>query len=101
MDTPLIMTQIIERAEKYFPKKEVVSRTDGGIHTFTYAEIAERTRRLTSNLEKFGIQTGDRIGTLAQPSSAFRSLFCDSLSWCCPTYNQYASVSSTCFLYRQ
>lgn len=65
MDTPLIMTQIIERAEKYFPKKEVVSRTDGGIHTFTYAEIAERTRRLTSNLEKFGIQTGDRIGTLA------------------------------------
>lgn len=65
MDTPLIMTQIIERAEKYFPKKKVVSRTDGGIHTFTYAEIAERTRRLTSNLEKFGIQTGDRIGTLA------------------------------------
>ncbi|MFE4811249.1 long-chain fatty acid--CoA ligase [Peribacillus simplex] len=65
MDTPLIMTQIIERAEKYFPKKEVVSRTDGGISTFTYAEIAERTRRLTSNLEKFGIQTGDRIGTLA------------------------------------
>ncbi|MFS0762666.1 long-chain fatty acid--CoA ligase [Peribacillus phoenicis] len=65
MDTPLIMTQIIERAEKYFPNKEVVSRTDGGIHTFTYAEIAERTRRLTSNLEKFGIQTGDRIGTLA------------------------------------
>ncbi|MEV5115711.1 long-chain fatty acid--CoA ligase [Peribacillus frigoritolerans] len=65
MDTPLIMTQIIERAEKYFQKKEVVSRTDGGIHTFTYAEIAERTRRLTSNLEKFGIQTGDRIGTLA------------------------------------
>ncbi|MDR4927078.1 long-chain fatty acid--CoA ligase [Peribacillus simplex] len=65
MDTPLIMTQIIERAEKYFPKKEVVSRTDGGIHIFTYAEIAERTRRLTSNLEKFGIQTGDRIGTLA------------------------------------
>ncbi|WP_260284546.1 long-chain fatty acid--CoA ligase [Peribacillus aracenensis] len=65
MDTPLIMTQIIERAEKYFPKKEVVSRTDGGIHTFTYAEITERTRRLTSSLEKFGIQTGDRIGTLA------------------------------------
>ncbi|MGE7767973.1 long-chain fatty acid--CoA ligase [Peribacillus sp. NPDC096540] len=65
MDTPLIMTQIIERAEKYFPKKEVVSRTDSGIHTFTYAEIAERTRRLASNLEKLGITTGDRIGTLA------------------------------------
>ncbi|WP_057912512.1 long-chain fatty acid--CoA ligase [Peribacillus muralis] len=65
IDTPLIMTQIIERAEKYFSKKEVVSRTDGGIHTFTYAEIAERTRRLASVLAKLGIKTGDRVGTLA------------------------------------
>ncbi|PJN86701.1 long-chain fatty acid--CoA ligase [Bacillus sp. mrc49] len=65
MDTPLIMTQIIERAEKYFSKKEVVSRTDGGIHTYTYAEIAARTRRLASVLGKFGIKTGDRVGTLA------------------------------------
>lgn len=65
MNTPLIMTQIIERAEKYFLKKEVFSRTDGGIHTFTYAEIVERTRRLTSVLGKFGIETGDRVGTLA------------------------------------
>ncbi|MGE7601939.1 long-chain fatty acid--CoA ligase [Peribacillus sp. NPDC097675] len=65
MNTPLIMTQIIERAEKYFSKKEVVSRTDGGIHTFTYAETAQRTRRLASAFEKMGIRTGDRIGTLA------------------------------------
>ncbi|RID86150.1 fatty-acid--CoA ligase [Peribacillus asahii] len=65
MNTPLILTQMIERVEKYFPKKEVVSRTDGGIHTLTYAQIAERTRRLASSFEKLGIQEGDRIGTLA------------------------------------
>ena len=28
MQTPLTMPQMIERAEKYFPKKKVVSRTD-------------------------------------------------------------------------
>ncbi|MGE7876419.1 long-chain fatty acid--CoA ligase [Peribacillus muralis] len=65
MDTPLIMTQIIERAEKYFPKKEVISRTDGGVHTYTYAEFAERTRRLASALSELGMNTGDRVGTLA------------------------------------
>ncbi|PLS17546.1 fatty-acid--CoA ligase [Bacillus sp. M6-12] len=65
MNTPLLMTQMIERAEKYFQKKRVISRTDGGIHTLTYKQIAERTRKLASCFEQFGIQTGDRIGTLA------------------------------------
>ncbi|MDQ0217624.1 fatty-acid--CoA ligase [Peribacillus cavernae] len=65
MNTPLIMTQMIERAEKYYPKKKVISRTEGGIRQFTYREIAERTRRLASSLEKLGMKKGDRIGTLA------------------------------------
>jgi fatty-acyl-CoA synthase len=65
MNTPLTMTQMIERAEKYYPKKHVVSRTDGGIHRFTYREITERTRRLASGLEKLGMKKGDRIGTIA------------------------------------
>ena len=65
MQTALTMTQMIERAEKYFPKKQVVSRTASGIHRFTYKQIAERTRRLASSLEKLGISKGERIGTLA------------------------------------
>jgi fatty-acyl-CoA synthase len=65
MNTPLSMTQMIERAEKYFPKKKVISRTESGIHRFTYGEIAERTRRLASSLHKLGVNQGDRIGTLA------------------------------------
>jgi fatty-acyl-CoA synthase len=31
----------------------------------TYKEIGERTRRLASALKTLGVQTGDRIGTLA------------------------------------
>ncbi len=65
MDTPLLLTSMIERAEKYFPQKEVVSRTLSGIHRFTYKEIGERTRRLASALTKIGMQKGDKIGTFA------------------------------------
>ncbi|MEH7484569.1 long-chain fatty acid--CoA ligase [Neobacillus drentensis] len=65
MQTALTMTQMMERAEKYFPKKKVVSRTASGIHTFTYKQIAERTRRLASSLVKLGVSKGERIGTLA------------------------------------
>jgi fatty-acyl-CoA synthase len=65
MQTPLTMTQMIERAEKYFPKKQVVSRTASGIQRLTYKEIGERTRRLADSLKKLGVQKGEKVGTLA------------------------------------
>ncbi|MEK5391276.1 long-chain fatty acid--CoA ligase [Margalitia sp. FSL K6-0131] len=65
MDTPLLLTSMMERAEKYFPRKEVISRTASGIHRFTYKEIGERTRRLASALTKIGLKKGDKIGTFA------------------------------------
>jgi fatty-acyl-CoA synthase len=65
MQTPLTMTQMIERAEKYFPKKQVVSRTASGIQRLTYKQIADRTRRLADSLKNLGIQKGERVGTLA------------------------------------
>lgn len=65
MDTPLTLVSLIERAEKYFSKKEVISRTHTGIQHFTYAEIGKRTRALASALEKLGVEKGDRVGTFA------------------------------------
>ncbi len=65
MQTPLTMTQMINRAEKFFPKKEVVSRTASGIQRFTYKQIAERTRKLAEALQKLGVERGDKVGTLA------------------------------------
>lgn len=56
---------MIERAEKYFRKKEVISRTASRIHRLTYKEVGERTRRLADSLKKLGVEKGDRIGTLA------------------------------------
>jgi fatty-acyl-CoA synthase len=65
MNTPLTMTQMIKRAEQYFPNKMVVSRTAKGIQRFTYKEIAQRTRKLASALQGLGVEKGDRVGTLA------------------------------------
>ena len=65
MDVPLLIPAMMERAEKYFAKKEVVSRTASRIQTLTYGEIAKRTRRLASVLNKMGIDRGDKVGTIA------------------------------------
>ncbi|MBS4188759.1 long-chain fatty acid--CoA ligase [Bacillus sp. FJAT-49705] len=65
MQTPLTMTQMIKRAERFFPKKEVVSRTASGIQRFTYKQIAERTRKLAESLQKLGVERGDKVGTMA------------------------------------
>ncbi|MDR4887219.1 long-chain fatty acid--CoA ligase [Fredinandcohnia sp. QZ13] len=65
MNIPLLVSSMLERAERYFPKKTVVSRTASGIVTHTYKEIGERTRRLSSALEKIGVKKGERVGTLA------------------------------------
>ncbi|MEH7381559.1 long-chain fatty acid--CoA ligase [Bacillus sp. JJ1533] len=65
MNVPLLVSSMLERAEKFFPKKTVVSRTSTGVVTHTYREIGERTRRLSSALEKIGVKKGDRVGTLA------------------------------------
>lgn len=65
MNTQLTLHTLLERAEKYFPKKEVISRTRTGINRFSYAEMGKRTRSLSSALDKLGVHQGDKVGTLA------------------------------------
>ncbi|NLL19077.1 MAG: long-chain fatty acid--CoA ligase [Clostridia bacterium] len=65
MKVPLNLSTMLERAEKLFPKKEVVSRTLTKIHRLTYKEIGERTRRLASVLVELGVQPGDKVASFA------------------------------------
>lgn len=66
MTTALTLVQQLERAEKYFSRKQVISRTNEGvIHRLTYKDIGKRTRALSSALEKLGLKKGDRVATLA------------------------------------
>jgi fatty-acyl-CoA synthase len=65
MNVPLNIATMIERAETFFPKKQVISRMKHGVVRHTYKEIGERTRRLASALKQLGVEVGDRVGTLA------------------------------------
>jgi len=63
---PLMISSIIEFAERWYPDVEVVSRTtEGPIHRYTYAEMGSRARRMANVLQELGIRHGDRVGTLA------------------------------------
>ncbi len=65
MNYPLLLKSLLERAEKYFPKKQIISRTASGMFRFTYKEYGTRTRKLSSALAKLGVKQGDRVGTFA------------------------------------
>ncbi len=61
----LTLHTMLERARRYFPDKEIVSRTGSGIYRYTYADYYDRTRRLAAALTRLGIRRGDRVGTIA------------------------------------
>jgi fatty-acyl-CoA synthase len=65
MRYPLTLPPMLERAERFFPSKEIVSRTPGGIVRYTYQEYGERVRRLAAGLLGLGVRKGDRVATLA------------------------------------
>jgi fatty-acyl-CoA synthase len=66
MTMPLIVSSILEHAERYHGDTEIVSRTHGGsLHRYTYAEAHLRARKTANALKTLGVQEGDRIGTLA------------------------------------
>jgi fatty-acyl-CoA synthase len=61
----LTLPAMLERAEQFFPQKEIVSRTSTGIFRYSYREYGQRVRRLASALLGLGVRKGDRVGTLA------------------------------------
>ena len=66
MDSQLTITSIMEHADRFHPDVEIVSVTcDNPRHRYTYAEAFSRARQLANALLDYGIQTGDRIATLA------------------------------------
>jgi fatty-acyl-CoA synthase len=63
---PLMISSIIEFAERWFPKVEVVSRSvEGPIHRYTYKDMGRRARQVANVMQTLGIKQGDRVATLA------------------------------------
>ena len=65
-DWPLTVDKILDHAKNWHGAREVVTRSvEGPIVRTTYADIHARAKRVSSVLQGWGVQVGDRIGTLA------------------------------------
>ena len=63
---PLMISSLIEFAERHHREGEIVSRrVEGDIHRCTYKDIAARARQLANALDALQLAFGDRVATLA------------------------------------
>ncbi len=74
-DYPLTLPHLFGRAEKLFPKKEVVTSVPGGVERYTYGDWADRTRRLGGVLDVLGVSDGGRVATFAWNSARHLELY--------------------------
>ncbi|HLV97918.1 MAG TPA: long-chain fatty acid--CoA ligase [Ktedonobacterales bacterium] len=65
MDYPLTLQHSFNRAITLFPKREVATLTENGLHRYTYADFGRRATQLASALAKWGVKPGDRVATFA------------------------------------
>jgi len=66
MDSQLLISSILEHADRNYGDREIVSVTaDNPLHRYTYKDCFRRTRQLANALGKLGLAQGDRIATLA------------------------------------
>jgi fatty-acyl-CoA synthase len=65
MDYPLTLVHLLERAGRYFPQTEIISRLpDRSLHRFTCGDFYRRSRALAAALTRAGMRKGDRVATL-------------------------------------
>ncbi|MDO9234595.1 MAG: 3-(methylthio)propionyl-CoA ligase [Aquabacterium sp.] len=66
MHKPLLISSLLEHAERHNGDIEIVSkRVEGDIHRANWKSIALRSRKLAQALARLGLQAGDCVGTLA------------------------------------
>ncbi len=66
MQQPLLISSLLEHAERHHGDREVVSRrVEGDIHRETYRDMARRSRQMANALAGLGVKPGERVATLA------------------------------------
>ncbi|MEP6609396.1 MAG: AMP-binding protein, partial [Burkholderiaceae bacterium] len=66
MQMPLLISSLIEHADRHHGDAEIVSRrVEGDTHRTTYRELHGRARKMANALGQLGIAEGDRVATLA------------------------------------
>ena len=97
MQTPLLLSSFVKRAEQFFPDKLIISRTaENTIHRITYRDFAKRTRKLADALTKLGMQHGTKVGSFAwnhhRHLEAYFGVPCSGRH---PSYDKYPSIAGT------
>jgi fatty-acyl-CoA synthase len=65
-DQPLLISTLIEFAQRHHGESEVVSRrVEGDIHRSNYKQISARSKQVANALDAMGLQFSDRVATLA------------------------------------
>ncbi len=63
---PLLISSLIDFAERHHGDAEIVSRrVEGDIHRYTYRDVARRSRQVAKALDALKLQFSDRVATLA------------------------------------
>ena len=63
---PLLISSLIDFAARFHGDTEIVSRrVEGDRHRTTWAKVQRRSMRLARGLDAWGVQRGERVGTLA------------------------------------
>ena len=65
-DQPLLISTLIDFAERNHREAQIVSRrVEGDLHRTTYAEVAKRSRQVANAIDRLGLAFSDRVATLA------------------------------------
>jgi fatty-acyl-CoA synthase len=65
MNYPLLLTNFMQYAARYYPTKEIVSVYATGTFRYTYADWYKRTCQLAGALRSLGIKKGDRVASFS------------------------------------
>lgn len=66
MDTPLLISSLLEHAARVHGEQTLVSRTvEGPLHRTNYRDLRGRAQQLAQALQALGVGPGDRVATLA------------------------------------
>ncbi|KAA0234668.1 MAG: Long-chain-fatty-acid--CoA ligase [Acidimicrobiales bacterium] len=74
-DRPLTLPHFFHRAERLFPRKEVVTATAKGVERIDYGAWAARTRRLAGVLDELGVSADGRVATFAWNTARHLELY--------------------------
>ncbi|MCF6195092.1 MAG: long-chain-fatty-acid--CoA ligase [Emcibacter sp.] len=76
-ESDLMISSLLRYASEYHGRMEIVSRSvEGPIHRYTYRDAEQRAKQLANALiNQFGIEQGDRVGTLAWTTYRHFELF--------------------------